>query len=411
MKYVHSLPMLIWHMIHLVMVLVMAGLVVRCGETDAYRTSYELKVDGGTAITKPKDFPDFFVRFFVEKPNGNMGRCSGTHLGYGVILTAAHCVISTDSNGVMTKVKLKIVEYKIKKENRYVLRKQKIAQDKYSIVVHPNYETLPTKGAGIGTFLFDYIALILTDLNKDHNYPIQGYGLLPMAEYIEENQIGGLVTIYGDGYPRRHAGSSTRYYGKVVLDQHKYTGIYPHNELLNDFLKLFSGLRYFRSNLSWEQQIIQNISPRLWERKLEGERANAVPTKLSLDVSRQAPQAGYLKGICQGDSGGGSIQAWGGKNLVIGVTSASVMDLECRHWARDHCCAKGELVYVRAYLNWISSHFENNGIPWPPHGEYQSATAATTTSTAVNQSTESDAASNASSGNSKSSSVWPGCSF
>lgn len=350
--------------LHIVLIVAMAGLFLRCGEPQG---GSQLSVDGGTAITADEDWPDFFVRYYFNKTNGGdeSGRCSGTHVGYGVILTAAHCVMSTSEDGDVSENRLTSIQYKFFDGSQYKMHRHRFASDgDYTIRAHSNYEILPIEGKYKGTFLFDDIALIMTKLDQHPEHPIRGHAYLPTPAYITESQIGGLVTIYGDGHPRNR---QDRHYGKVVLDAQKYAGIYPNNQALNEII---GALRHLKiGNMSVDEWVIRTqISERLWQRKLQGERSSTVPTKLSFDASGNT-QPGYLRGICKGDSGGGSIKLWNNQSLVVGVTSASAMDIQCLRWHTKDCCAAGELAHVRAYLAWIGSEFKNQGLEWPPHGD------------------------------------------
>lgn len=355
--------------LHILIILAMAGLFVHCGSPHLPAPEAKLSVNGGTAINAHKDQPDFFVRFYYTKKGGgenSTGRCSGTHVGYGVILTAAHCVISTAENGAVSENRLTRIEYKYFNGSDYEMRRHKFKPDgsDYTIRAHSNYEILPIQGRYKGAFLFDDIALIMTELDQDHERPIRGYAYLPTPAYITEAQIGGLVTIYGDGHLKDN--KTKRYYGKVILDAKKYAGIYPNNKLLNDVIGGLSGISI--RNMTLDELVIRNFSERLWQRKWQGERPSAVPTKLSFDA-RENTSPGYLRGICKGDSGGGSIKQWNNQSLVVGITSAAAMNLKCMRWQQQHCCQVGELVHVRAYIAWIGSQFQNQGLEWPPHGD------------------------------------------
>lgn len=340
--------------VNMMVVFVMAIAFVRCGDP-SLSSSHDLKGYGGTEMASVQDWPGFMVTLHSIY-NKQSVVCTGTYLGHGVVLTAAHCVLHSEPTGVTqemsrdqrdTRKKVYKIRYTQELQNGEIVEKTITSNSGFSYVTHENYDSLI-----LNTSLFDDIAMVFVNFG-DHGEP-RAHADLPRPYYISSDDISGTVTVYGVG--RRH-NKRYPYYGRIKI-AHKYSGFYP-----SGILKEAAGFIDF-------SQLKRHVAKNVRERYDEKDTRSS--TKFSIDGTGKHKN-GDLRQICKGDSGGGAILTHQGHNLVVGVTSASALDLQCRDWHTSKCCHKGELVYVPAYLEWIERKFKDKGLRWPPFGEPDSS--------------------------------------
>lgn len=325
-----------------------AALFVRCGFPK--EETYEPHLWQGRRVVSMTQLPGFYVSLYMSH-KGNKTMCTGTHIGQGVILTAAHCVVATREDTLAGTVSY---DSKVVDEVRYLTGARK---EVYSLKnrggnilfsYHPNYERMIDQ-----RMLFDDLALVF--IKPPANKPIAGSVKLPFSKTIKERDIAGQITIYGEGLHRdfRNGSSYVRFYGNAQIDD-KYSGV--HFDTMKA-IELYDGAA---SLLNLDILKAGSLFPRLKVR--QEQRSHYPPLKLSINGA--GAREGEIKGVCKGDSGGGSIKTFDGEETVVAVTSASAMSPSCLQWEGKKCCTKGELVNVFAYYEWIEKTFKKRGLEW-----------------------------------------------
>ena len=345
-----------------------ALLFVQCGEAPQDSSSLHLSGGAEFSMDQAERYPGFYVRLVIKAgSNEQATRCTGTHLGQGVILTAAHCLVHTDNSDRSKRMIIKRVDYITKKSDGSKEIASLSESQILGIKVHPKYEQIV-----FGTMLFDDIALMFTRPPADK--PFADHAKLPRSEYLHYSQITGDVMMYGDGIPRDKLDQNPqpRFFGGAVLDSDPYSGVHPDAlaslRQVKDLDDLAGTIRaklneYLGSNYS--------TSSRFSIRRKDHDKRQAAGlphTKLSLNAEGYKEREGYVRGTCKGDSGGSAIRQMAGENIVVGVTSATLMHEDCYDWVETDCCSKAEFANVYAYLDWIGSEFQARELTWPPFG-------------------------------------------
>lgn len=346
-----------------------ALLFVQCGWAPEESSSLHLLGGSEFKVDQAERYPGFYVRLVVKAgSNAQASRCAGTHLGQGVILTAAHCLMHTNNKDRSTPMIIERVDYITKaSDGSSEIASLRGESQILGVKVHPKYEQIV-----FGTMLFDDIALMFTRPPADK--PFADHAKLPRSEYLHHSQITGDVMMYGDGISRDKLdlNPQPRSFGRAVLDKEPYSGVHPDAlsslRQVKELDELAGTIRarineYLGSNLSTSSRF--SIRRKDHEKR---ESAGLPHTKLSLNAEGYKAREGYVKGTCKGDSGGSAIRQMGGENIVVGVTSATLMDTVCYNWVETDCCAKAEMASVYAYLDWIGSEFQARNLTWPPFG-------------------------------------------
>ena len=338
------------HLLPYLLGLSVVALFIRCGSPQ--EETYEPHLWQGNQVTDMTKLPGFYVSLHMSY-NGHKTGCTGTHIGQGVILTAAHCVVATQEDTLAGTVNY---DSKVVDEVRYLtgspgkrsMYSLKNRGGSISFAYHPQYERIINQ-----RMLFDDIALVFTQ--PPSNNPIAGSVKLPFQKTIKEKDIAGKIMIYGEGLhvDFRQSSDYVRFYGSAHIKD-KYSGV--HFDTMKA-IELYNGAANL---LNLEFLKAGKLFPRLKNR--QDQRYHYPPLKLSFNGSGAGP--GEVRGVCKGDSGGGSIKTFDGQETVVAVTSASAMSPSCLQWEGKRCCTKGELVNVFAYYEWIKKTFKKRDLDW-----------------------------------------------
>ena len=274
---------------YLALIIITQTLLTSCGSLSSQSSrSHAL---GGVGIPF-REFPGYMVKIDVQADRWLehvSGTCSGVHIGDGVILTAAHCLIhNLDKKPARTKWTPKLynfdqITYLSRRKSGALMPRHLTSGEIVMAVYHHNIPNTPP----------DYhdIAMIFTK----PKIPFGDAALLPDKDYTHQPRP---VDVYGVGL--------------------SFTDLYHFPESHRYFSGQASIHVESKRNLEGSESQSHLSQFRRW---LTRATTPLLPLIFFISASNHAPSTRSVKGVCVGDSGGPVVISHPQKDRVIGITS------------------------------------------------------------------------------------------
>ncbi|MCY4381354.1 MAG: hypothetical protein OXC40_07310 [Proteobacteria bacterium] len=323
------------------------------------KTNYDLSTDQGTYYEKLTDLPGYYAWMLTHLPkedgsHGSTIKCSATHIGDNIFLTAAHCFMDPHSGTYNPPVSMELIvrihDKKLKRKlgivpsygpsdmiqpiktiDPNIKSEDLIINELVDVVIHPQY----IKDEDDHKYEEYDIAIFKLRFHKNDIAQIYAKADLPVDKELHHSHLyGQKVWLAGKGKNRivsRDKEERGFFGGYVRIEDADLTQRFSNKFGIKDQRSIF----YINNTTELENG--------------NGFLLGVLPNSL-------LPEE--IKGVCQGDSGSGVIKKNSSKKIVVGVMAGNFVEyfnLEDLEDLETSCVSVGMVVDVHHHLSFINS--------------------------------------------------------